>query len=178
MGSFSSGGAAPAPGSPRLTPGHGRERCLADRAAFQGDAPSLEAGSISVDPDGVAGRPEPAPPTSLLSTAPLPGEIVASSPHPLDSRGQKPRRMATGAVVGPRDSGQQRSITVPHGQSNSQFGSHNRPSWSRRSVYGMQGVRGSNPLSSTRHNASAGLPLRAVCQQIVSRSRHVAAKML
>jgi hypothetical protein len=34
----------------------------------------------------------------------------------------------------------------------------------------MQGVRGSNPLSSTRHNASAALPLRAVCQQIVSRS--------
>jgi hypothetical protein len=165
--------APPAPGSPRLplvTAGSGAP---ADRAAFQGDAPSLEAGSISVDPDGVAGRPEPAPPTSLLSTAPLPGEIVASSPHPLDSRGQKPRRMATGAVVGPRDSGQQRSITVPHGQSNPQFVSHNRPSWSRRSVYGMQGVRGSNPLSSTRHNASAGLPLRAVCQQIVSRSLDV-----
>jgi hypothetical protein len=35
---------------------------------------------------------------------------------------------------------------------------------------GMQGVRGSNPLSSTRHNTSAGLPLRAICQQIVSRS--------
>jgi hypothetical protein len=42
-------------------------------------------------------------------------------------------------------------------------------------INGMQGVRGSNPLSSTRHNASAALPLRAVCQQIVSRSRHVAA---
>jgi len=27
---------------------------------------------------------------------------------------------------------------------------------------GMQGVRGSNPLSSTRHNASAGHPLRAI----------------
>jgi hypothetical protein len=43
-----------------------------------------------------------------------------------------------------------------------------------RLVNGMQGVRGSNPLSSTRHNASAGHPLRVVCQQIVSRSRHVA----
>jgi hypothetical protein len=42
-------------------------------------------------------------------------------------------------------------------------------------VHGMQGVRGSNPLSSTRHNASAALPLRAVCQQIVSRARHVTA---
>ena len=42
-------------------------------------------------------------------------------------------------------------------------------------VYGMQGVRGSNPLSSTRHNASAGLPLRAICQQIVSRSPGVSA---
>ena len=40
-------------------------------------------------------------------------------------------------------------------------------------IYGMQGVRGSNPLSSTRHNASADLPLRAACQQIVSRSRFV-----
>jgi hypothetical protein len=43
----------------------------------------------------------------------------------------------------------------------------------RGSLDGMQGVRGSNPLSSTRHNASAALPLRAVCQQIVSRSLHV-----
>jgi hypothetical protein len=41
------------------------------------------------------------------------------------------------------------------------------------SLDGMQGVRGSNPLSSTRHNASAAPPLRAVCQQIVSRSRGV-----
>jgi hypothetical protein len=32
-------------------------------------------------------------------------------------------------------------------------------------INGMQGVRGSNPLSSTRHNASAGLPLRVVCQR-------------
>jgi hypothetical protein len=32
-------------------------------------------------------------------------------------------------------------------------------------VHGMQGVRGSNPLSSTRHNASAARPLRAVCQR-------------
>jgi hypothetical protein len=39
----------------------------------------------------------------------------------------------------------------------------------------MQGVRGSNPLSSTRHNASAGLPLKAACQQIVSRSLLVVA---
>jgi hypothetical protein len=42
----------------------------------------------------------------------------------------------------------------------------------------MQGVTGSNPLSSTRHNASAGLPLRAVCQQIVSRSLGVTAVRL
>ena len=46
------------------------------------------------------------------------------------------------------------------------------------SINGMQGVRGSNPLSSTRHNASAGPPLRAICQQIVSRSLHVAARAL
>jgi hypothetical protein len=47
--------------------------------------------------------------------------------------------------------------------------------WSgwRGSLDGMQGVRGSNPLSSTRHNTSAALPLRAICQQIVSRSRIV-----
>jgi len=43
------------------------------------------------------------------------------------------------------------------------------------SINGMQGIRGSNPLSSTRHNASPGHLLRAFCQQIVSRSRCVAA---
>jgi hypothetical protein len=42
----------------------------------------------------------------------------------------------------------------------------------------MQGVRGSSPLSSTRHNASAGRPRGAVCQQIVSRSRSVTARTL
>jgi len=36
------------------------------------------------------------------------------------------------------------------------------------SINGMQGVRGSNPLSYTRHNASAGFPFRAVYQQITS----------
>jgi hypothetical protein len=41
------------------------------------------------------------------------------------------------------------------------------------SINGMQGVRGSPPLSSSRHNASAALPLRAVCQQIVGRSLYV-----
>jgi hypothetical protein len=34
------------------------------------------------------------------------------------------------------------------------------------SLDGMQGVRGSNPLSSTRHNASAVHPHRAACQRI------------
>ena len=36
-------------------------------------------------------------------------------------------RTVAGAVVGPRDSGQQRSITVPSGQRHSQLGSCNRP---------------------------------------------------
>jgi hypothetical protein len=45
---------------------------------------------------------------------------------------------APGAVLGPRDSGQQRSITVPHGQPNRQLVSCNQPRWGRRSVYGMQ----------------------------------------
>ena len=44
------------------------------------------------------------------------------------------------------------------------------------SLDGMQGVRGSNPLSSTRHNGSAGPPLRVVCQQIVSKSLSVTAR--
>jgi hypothetical protein len=30
---------------------------------------------------------------------------------------------------------------------------------------GMQGVRGSNPLSSTRHNATSTLALSVVCQR-------------
>jgi hypothetical protein len=33
------------------------------------------------------------------------------------------------------------------------------------SLDGMQGVRGSNPLSSTRHNASPALALSAICQR-------------
>jgi hypothetical protein len=35
----------------------------------------------------------------------------------------------------------------------------------RHAVYGMQGVRGSNPLSSTRHNASSISALSAICQR-------------
>jgi hypothetical protein len=33
------------------------------------------------------------------------------------------------------------------------------------SLDGMQGVRGSNPLSSTRHNASPATALSAICQR-------------
>jgi hypothetical protein len=36
-------------------------------------------------------------------------------------------RGTAGAAVGPRDSGQQRSIAVPNGQPNLQLGSRNRP---------------------------------------------------
>ena len=32
-------------------------------------------------------------------------------------------------------------------------------------LHGMQGVRGSNPLSSTRHNASSPSALSAICQR-------------
>ena len=49
---------------------------LADRAAFQGDDPAVEAGPVGVDPDGVAavaGRPEPVPPRRpCCRTAPWP----------------------------------------------------------------------------------------------------------
>jgi hypothetical protein len=48
---------------------------------------------------------------------------------------------------------------VPHGGVN------------HRRIDGMQEVRGSNPLSSTSHNASTTSRLLARCQQIVSRSR-------
>jgi hypothetical protein len=41
------------------------------------------------------------------------------------------------------------------------------------SLDGMQGVRGSNPLSSTRHNASAGPPITADCQQVTSRDSRI-----
>ena len=43
------------------------------------------------------------------------------------------------------------------------------------SLDGMQEVRGSNPFSSTSRNASPSPPLRAGCQQSVSRSRVVTA---
>jgi hypothetical protein len=37
---------------------------------------------------------------------------------------------------------------------------------------GMQGVRGSNPLSSTRHNASSTPALSAICQGLLSDLQH------
>ena len=51
-----------------------------------------------------------------------------------------PTRRA-GAVLGPRHSSQQRSTTVPSGQSEPQLDSRNRPWRGRWSVYGMQGVK-------------------------------------
>jgi hypothetical protein len=56
-----------------------------------------------------------------------------------------------GAVVGPRHSGQQRSITVPSGQPQPQLDSRNRPSWGRWSVYGMQVVK--HPSKPTTHRS-------------------------
>jgi hypothetical protein len=38
-------------------------------------------------------------------------------------------------------------------------------------AHGMQGVRGSNPLSSTRHNATSTPALSAICQRFASRLR-------
>jgi hypothetical protein len=46
------------------------------------------------------------------------------------------------------------------------------------SLDGMQGVRGSNPLSSTRHNASSTPALSAVCQQFASKRHWVAVRTL
>jgi hypothetical protein len=45
-------------------------------------------------------------------------------------------------------------------------------------IDGMQEVRGSNPLSSTSHNAPTAPALAVVCQQIVSRSPAASARTL
>jgi hypothetical protein len=99
-----------------------RGAALADRAAFQGDDPSIQAGPVGVDADGVAavaGRPEPVPSVvfALYCTLAMAGSYRPAS-QPLDTRRPEAKRIAAGAPMGPRDSGQQRSITVPHGQSN------------------------------------------------------------
>jgi hypothetical protein len=79
----------------------------------------------------------------------------------------------------PRDNdGHQRSTAVYPNFGHDQRKRRDQHRLSAQSLDGMQGVRGSNPLSSTRHNASPGLPLKAVCQQIVSGSRNVRALTL
>jgi hypothetical protein len=54
-------------------------------------------------------------------TAPWPWRDRIFRPSTVRFTEAKPRRIAAGTVVGPRDSGQQRSITVPHGQPNLKF---------------------------------------------------------
>jgi hypothetical protein len=75
---------------------------------------------------------------------------------------------APGAYLGhgPGDSkGQQRyrAVTRDLALTSANAREQQRP-WAH-AVYGMQGVRGSNPLSSTRHNASPTFALSAVCQR-------------
>jgi hypothetical protein len=73
--------------------------------------------------------------TTVTSSPPLPAATRPSlcrltqedgplAPH---GRGHHSRGQGVGAVMGPPDSGQQRSITVPHGQLNLQLLSRNRP---------------------------------------------------
>ena len=105
------------------------------------------------------------------------GTGLTLQPRGSQSRHERP----VGAHLGhaPTDSsGQPRSTTDPSACRFTCADAVDQHPARNHTVYGMQGVRGSNPLSSTRHNASTALPLRVVCQQIVSRSRHVAVMSL
>src|SRR5215216_4902528 len=63
-------------------------------------------------------------------------------------------------------SGNQRTLTVNRRESMSWAHAPDL-GWGRRpKLHGMQGLRGSNPLSSTRHNASAALPLRVIARDL------------
>ncbi len=67
--------------------------------------------------------------------------------------------------------GQQGTTAVPSGQLCSRPDQRRRfgaAAYARACRYGMQGVRGSNPLSSTRHNASPIPALSVICQQSAS----------
>ena len=147
--------APPAPGSTRLSLVTAGSGAPADRAAFQGDAPSLEAGSISVDPDGVAGRPEPAPPTSLLSTAPLPGEIVSTSP----SVGFAEARSQGGSPPGPSWG---RETAVNNGQSRCPADNHN---CSFTAVFGRGGAAGPY-MACKRSHCDFALPLPGIVRPL------------
>jgi hypothetical protein len=79
------------------------------------------------------------------------------------------------AVLGPRPSGQQRSAKVPNGHSNPQLDSHIGWNGGHCAVYGMQEVRGSNPLGFTQVRGPirpALRPTRWLMQQICSKRGH------
>ena len=101
---------------------------LADCGAVERDHPPVEAGLVGIDPDGVATmacRPELVP-RVILALVLHHGGIV-SLRRDRFLRGDERDGDPPGAVLGPRDSGQQRSITVPGGQPESQLDSRNRP---------------------------------------------------
>jgi hypothetical protein len=89
---------------------------LADRAAFQGDDPAVEAGPVGVDADGVAavaGRLEPVPAVVLCSrTAPWPWRDRIVRPSTV---GFAEARSQGGSPLGRRGAATQRSRMVNHG---------------------------------------------------------------
>jgi hypothetical protein len=84
------------------------------------------------------------------------------------SRIRMPSSTAPGAWLGhePGDTkGQQRSQADSRDLAITSANDLEQQRSRRHAVYGMQGVRGSNPLSSTRHNASSPSALSTVCQR-------------
>jgi hypothetical protein len=85
---------------------------------------------------------------------------------------------ATRVPEGAGTSGMQRTTTVTRRKrSGSAHGSD--LGWGRRpKLHGMQGVRGSNPLSSTRHNTLRAPALGAACQRFARKPRRARANHL
>ena len=95
------------------------------------------------------------------------------------SRIRVPSPTAPGAWLGhePGDTkGQQRSQADSRDLAMTSANALEQQRSRRHAVYGMQGVRGSSPLSSTRHNASTGLPPRAACRRFARVSLRASVK--
>jgi hypothetical protein len=88
------------------------------------------------------------------------------------------RRVGHATALGPSWGRESGSTAVNHGaqRATTTAARQPHPPWLRPSaVHGMQEARGSNPLSSTSHNASSTSALGAACQRFARGSRGVRA---
>jgi hypothetical protein len=111
-----------------------------------------------------SGRSEPSRTCAPVVLALVPhlrhGEIISSSPPPLDPWRPETKSGRLGAVLGPRDSGQQRSTTVPHRQ----------PTPSSSAIIGGEGAAGPYMACKESRHGSA-LPCPAADRCLVAEDR-------